>query len=107
MASGNILSIYELRYYTGLEFKAKEAYDSKSASSCDFIDFKCPHNSSSSKGHTSMEAIGGQDQCALSSFPTLKCDLNAHVLYIRGRWEGMKQGSASNQCYEQSEGNVI
>ena len=61
MASGNILSItdiYELRYYTGLECKAKEAYDSKSASSGDFIDFKCPHNSSSSKGHTSMEAIG-------------------------------------------------
>ncbi|MCJ1349955.1 hypothetical protein MMC31_008198 [Peltigera leucophlebia] len=84
---------YEPRYYSVLECKAsfgatgrgrsnspkkrkgpdqqdaKEACGSKGASSGDFIDFKCPQNPSFSEEHTSMNAIGDQDQCtcALSS----------------------------------------
>lgn len=78
---------YESRYYTGLECEAsfrtngrgrsnspnkrksadqqhaKEACGLKSASSDDFIKHKCRHNSSSSEGQISINAIANQDQC--------------------------------------------
>ena len=78
---------YESRYYTGSECDAsfgatgrgrsnspkklkgtnqqdaKEACGSKGAGLGNFIDFNCPHNSSSSEGHTSMNGIRDQDQC--------------------------------------------
>ena len=121
---------YESRYYTGLECEAsfrakgrgrsnspkkrkgtdqqdaKEAYGSKGASSGDFIEHKCPHNSSSSEGHTSINAIGDQDQCTctltsgsdgpypankpLSSFPAYCRSANCRYLIKEEYWRRLR-----------------
>lgn len=121
---------YESKYYTGLECEAsfrakgrgrsnspkkrkgtdqedaKEECGSKGASSGDFIEHKCPHNSSSSEGHTSINAIGDQDQCTctlssgsdgpypankpLSSFPVYCRSANCRYLIREENWRRLR-----------------
>ena len=85
---------------------AKEACGSKDASSGEFIDFKCPHNSSSNEGHTSMNDIGDQDQCTctlssgsdgpypankeLSSFPTYCRSANCRYRIREEYWRRLR-----------------